>query len=422
MSCSLAPDTGVCKSSVYRRGASRLAGTFLASIAIGAAAIAAESARAGNPDDADWLRKHSIAWPVDEAAPLPALPARIRNARVILLGEVHGIAHGQILDFAFLRSLHRDAGVRLYLGEFDAAQADAFNEYLNGGEDAAVDAVFAGWRARGAQWASADFRRKLSLMAAWNQSLPERERIRFLGADEIQDTERFCLWLAARLDRAAPMPAVKNVIAALRDPPRCAAAGASEVATLDVSTDLDPVTRDALAAWAVNARHADRESRIEANVRRHLATHRGVLYGLWGLYHVVQAEVNGTAPLALRLARADVPVRTAVILNLAGEMMIPTAGPEGGIAFSTVPYTVDSADAALVYRIEPFATAAAGPLTLFDLSRRGSPYRGSDALTRVGGRFGEMQPFVIDPATALHGFWTDAVVISRGSLATQPVP
>lgn len=383
--------------------------------------MAADSAHAGNSNDLAWLQKHSLAWPLEDAAPLPAIPATIRRARVILLGEVHGIAHGQILDFAFLRALHRDAGVRLYLGEFDAAQADAFNDYLSGGSDDAVDAVFAGWRARGAQWASADFRRKLSLIARWNQSLPERERIRFLGADEIQDTERFCIWLAGRLDRAAPMPAVKNAVAALRDPARCATAGAAEGASLAASTDLDLATRDALAAWAENARHPDRESRIEANVRRHLATHRGVLYGLWGLYHVVQAEVNGTAPLALRLARTGVPVRSAVILNLAGEMMIPTAGPEGGITFSSVPYTVDSAEAALVHRIEPFAAAAAGPLTLFELGRRGSPYRRSDALTRVGGRFGEMQPFVIDPATAPRGFWTDAVVISRGSPATQPV-
>ena len=398
-----------------------MARAVVAWVAIGLAAFAAVPIGAENLRELAWLKAHAVAWPVDESAPLPALPAPIRNARVVLLGEVHGIAHGQILDFAFLRALHRDAGVRLYLGEFDAAQADAFNEYLSGGGDAAVDAVFERWRSRGAQWASTDFRRKLSLMARWNQALPQRERIRFVGADEIQDLERFCLWLAARLDRVGNAALVRDAIAALRDPARCASAGAAEGTVLAASKGLDPVTRDGLAAWAVNAEHADRDSRIEANVRRHLATHRGAFYGLWGLYHVVQAEVNGAAPLALRLARVGVRVRSAVVLNLAGEMMIPTAGPEDGIVFSAVPYTVDSAEAALVYRIEPFVAAATGPLTLFDLSPRGSPYRGSDALSRVGGRFGDMQPFVIDPATAPRGFWTDAVVISRGSPATQPV-
>jgi hypothetical protein len=143
---------------------------------------------------------------------------------------------------------------------------------------------------------------------------------------------------------------------------------------------------------------------------------------LWGLSHVIQAEVNGTAPLALRLLQAGIDVRSIAILNLGGEMMIPQQSADGTIGYATMRYTVDSADAALVNGIEPFRTSAIGDLTLFTLNGPRSPFRKSDALTRVGGRFGELQPFRIDPETSPRGFWTDAVLISQGSPPTKPLP
>lgn len=387
----------------------------------GIAALASALAIAAPLEQADWLKANAVPISAAPAKP-PLLPPLLRNARVILLGEIHGLAHGQIADLALLKALQRQAGIRYYLGEFDAAQADAFNRFVETGDRSDMDAVFASWRKRGLQWANQDFRDKLLAIAQWNRTLPPSQRIRFLGADEVQDGPAFCRWLGRRLAKAPATPALSRLSASLGDPATCATSGALAVAATGEAKRLDPVTADGIAALATNAKLSDREGRIEVNTKRHLAAHRGRFYGLWGLYHVVQAEVNGTAPLALRLLRAGIDVRSMAILNLGGEMMIPTQSANGTITFATMGYTVDSAEAALVNGIEPFAANAAGSLTLFTLAGQNSPFRNSDALTRVGGRFGEMQPFKIDPASAPRGIWTDAVLISRGSPPTRPLP
>lgn len=374
----------------------------------------AAAAPAQPRDAARWLADRAVPIPEDGGA-LPRLPVGLAKGRLILLGEVHGLAHGQVADLSLLRTLHRQAGVRNYLGEFDAAQADAFNHYLETGNPQRMDAVFAAWQARGLQWASSDFRQKLVSMGAWNQRLPASARIRFFGADEIQDRPAFCIWLAGRLVKSGASPALANLADALRDPARCDGSELLARAAIPETRALDPVTADAVEALAIEAEHRTRDERIEANARRHLAGQKGRFYGLWGISHVVQAEVNGSAPLALRLARSGVEVRSMAILNLGGQMMIPRQGEDGHIDYGTMPYTVDSAEAALVNGIEPFSAVARGALTLFPLDGPRTPYRGSDALTRVGGRMGEMQPFRIDPATAPKGLWTDGVIISRNS-------
>jgi hypothetical protein len=384
------------------------------------AATAAPEAAASPRDQARWLNSRAIALPVDGVA-LPRLPAGLVNARIVLLGEVHGLAHGQLADLALLRMLHRQTGVRNYLGEFDAAQADTFNRFVETGNPHLLDQVFAVWRKRGLQWANRDFRAKLVAIADWNRSLPASRRIRFFGADQIQDRPAFCAWLAGRLARSPGGSAKARLAAALGDPEGCAGAESLAEEAIRESRQLDAVTADAMEALAVEARFRTRDDRIEANARRHLARQPGRFHGLWGIFHVVQAQVNASAPLALRLARSGIRVRSLAILNLGGEMMIPVQDQHDGLRYENMPYTVDNVQAALVNGIEPFAAAARGPLTLFPLGGRNSPFKNSDALTRVGGRMGEMQPFQIDPATAPHGLWTDGVIISRNSPPTEAV-
>ncbi len=372
-------------------------------------------------DHAQWLRKHALVVASGPESEPPQVPETLRDADVILLGEIHGLAHGQIADLALLKALHGQAGVRYYLGEFDAAQADAFNQLLESGDPNRIDSVFIAWRERGLQWANADFRDKLLAIAVWNAALPERERIRFLGVDEIQDRPAYCDWLRQRMRAGRQSVALNSLRAALEDPARCSSAGALAQAALADARELDPVTADGIAALATDASTDDREERIAANIARQLGLHRGRFYGLWGLSHVVKAEVNGTEPMALRLVQKGIRVRSIALLNLGGEMMMPMQAADGKIAYGTMGYTVDSADAVLVNGIEPFVAEAQAPLTLFTLDGEDSPFRNSDALTRVGGRLGQMQPFSIDPATAPGGFWSDAVLISRGSPATRPL-
>lgn len=393
----------------------------VASALIVASSLLATGALAEPSVQSVWLKANARAFDTGNAAIPARLREQLKEARVILLGEIHGLSHGQDVDLSLLKALHQGAGVRWYLGEFDAAQAAAFNAFLDSGDRAALDRVFTHWRSRGFQWGNEDFRRKIEAIALWNRKLPASRRIRFLGADEIQDQDAFCQWLGARIRLDHAMPALKSLAVALNEPASCGTAARLAGAALGEAVGQDPVTRDAIAALAINAEQSDREARIEANVRRYIGSKRGRLYGLWGLGHVVQAEVNGTEPLALRLLRSGVPVRSLAILNLDGAMMIPVPAADGGITYGTMRYTLNDPSVAVVNGIEVFARLATNPLTLFTLTGSTSPFLNSDALTRVGGEMGKMQPFVIDPATAPRGFWIDAIVLSRGSPATTPL-
>lgn len=376
------------------------------------------------PTDIDsWLAANRVQ--LDGQVDPYASDPRYQSGRVFLLGEVHGIAHGQEADLVFLKQLHRHNRVRAYVGEFDPVQAEAFNEYLETGDSRRLDSVFAAWRARGLQWANQDFRAKIAAIREWNQTLPRRQRIRFLGADEIQDMPAACAWLASRLPNRHHQPSIVRLGALARDPAKCAKGGALPALARDLADRdlqaLEPAVSNLVAALQIEASDGDREARIAANIRRYLSKTRSNLYGLWGLYHVVQAKVNGTSPMALRLSQDGVAVRTTVMLNLNGAMMIPTQQDDGKITYSAIPYSVDSEDAALIQGIEPFSRASNGKMTMFPLAREGSPFERADSLTRVGGRFGRMQPFSIDIASAPSGFWADWVLISRGSPATKPL-
>lgn len=387
----------------------RVGAAFAAALLLGVGAAAAEPSA--------WLARHR--QPLDLSGSL-ALPAAFKGGRLLLLGEVHGLQHGQQLDLALLKAANAQAGVRFYLGEFDAVQAEAFNRLLDSGDTSAMDAVFAAWRRRGLQWANQDFRAKLLDIAAWNRSLPAARRIRFVGVDEVQDLPAFCHWLATHLPRQGATAALAEQA---RDPARCADGQAlARVAAATRTQGLDARLREAIAGLAMQAGVTDREARIAANIQRHVRAHQAPAYGLWGVYHVVKAPVNGTLPMALQLARQGIDVRSIALLNLDGRMMMPVAREGGGIGWSEMAYTVDSDASALVNGIEDFVPWASTPFTLFPLRGRNSPFRSSEALTRVGGRLGQMQAFAIDPRRAVDGFWADAVILSRGSPATQPLP
>ncbi len=364
---------------------------------------------AATPDA--WIERHR--QPLDPAGPI-AMPAVFRGAQVMLLGEVHGLRHGQWLDLAMLKAVHAEAGVRRYIGEFDGAQADAFNQALDTADTSALDAVFAGWRLRGLQWANADFRAKLDQIITWNRGLPTNRRIRFVGADEVQDQAGYCRWLAPRL---GALPALQ---ARLADPAQCPAALA-DAGGVSAPAGIDPVTSDALAALAVEGQTRDREARIAANIRRHLQRDGGPVYGLWGLGHVVKAPVNKGAPMALVLAQQGVTVRSLAMLNINGTMMIPTAAAGGGIAWTGMAYSMDSDALVQVNGIDAFARRTQGPLTLFTLRGKATPFRHSDSLTRAGGRLAALQPFTIDASAAIDGLWADGVILSVGSPATRPL-
>jgi hypothetical protein len=372
----------------------------------------------------DYLRQNAQRF--EPEAPTIRLDRHFRDGRLFLLGEVHGIADNQKIDLALLKHLHRVAGVRTYMGEFDFAQADVFNRFLDTGDPWEVELVFDLWRNRRLQWANREYRAKLDEIRTWNDSLPMHQRIRFYGADEVQNLMLACRMLRGALVGRGAADSARTLLELVRSLQDCVEPGRLAAAAHAVRANdrraLGEPASSMIEALAVEAREEDREARIAANARRYFADNRSKpAYGMWGLFHVVQAQINGTSPMALLLVRSGVPVRSVESLNLASEMMMPMQS-EGGVTYAAVPYTVDSEDAALIDGIEDVKAAAIAPVTLWRLDRRSSPYLRSSALTKVGGRFGRMQPFEIDAATAPSGIWVQYLILAKGSRATTPWP
>lgn len=174
-----------------------------------------------------------------------------------------------------------------------------------------------------------------------------------------------------------------------------------------------------------------REDIIAANIER-LVDEPGRqserFYGLWGLLHVIQAQVSGESPMALRLARPGGAlagkVGSVLMIPLNSRMMLPSAAlaeaDRGPGAYTSVPYTMDDEAAVLLNGIQAVSAVATERASLVRLDGPRSPYRGSDLLTRASGFYARMQPFEIDPSTAPSGVVMNYVALVRDSLETRP--
>lgn len=367
-----------------------------------------------------------LATPVEapatpEAAAFGAVATTVveaaRDADLILLGDIHGIADGQTLDLEVFKALHRGAQANTYIGEFDFAQAHQLQTFLDTGDRASLDAVFRGWQRSRLQWASEDHRRKWIAMREWNAQLPPSRRVRVLGGEPLQDPGLACEVLRQWIPDDARWAELRVVVRNsdnCRDADRLAAATPSR---RPVPGEVPEPLASGLDALAQHREGADRTSRIVARVDALLESLRGTpAYGFWGVFHVIQTQVNRTTTAAHELARRGHRIASVVWLPLNAAMMVPDAGSP--TSYTQIPYTLDDPATRKAKGIEDLVTRAQGRVAAFPWPAPGVP---SDALTRVEGPLAAQQPFEIAPETAARDGWMQAVVITRGSAATTPI-
>ncbi|MGI4873286.1 MAG: hypothetical protein ACRYFX_19160 [Janthinobacterium lividum] len=287
-------------------------------------------------------------------------PSAFYANQLFLLGEAHGVAKPQEVDFDLLRHLNERAGVRYYLAEVDAAKAFFLNEYLRTGQDSTLRRVFASWVATNAQWANQDFLNKIKKIRTLNATLPARRQIHFLGIDEMQDATLVAAGLRALLPPAAPAgvrQAIDSVAALLGQPltSRLAATARRASAALAQAHHTVPAaTYDELTAILAEATdypsRQGREVALFTNFERLLQTKRlrhEKLYGMWGLYHVLQRPLlNGGAAFAAQVRASSLPLHhkvASVLCVFAGcQMLYPTAALPAPLQAAGQRYTVTS--------------------------------------------------------------------------------
>lgn len=411
--------------------------------------IMASAAIAGRADkiEVEYLRRNAVALDLREADARLRLNASDYEKRLFLLGEAHGVAVGQTLDLALLRHLNATAGVRFYVAEIDPAQAEWFNRYLDSGDTAFLDRVFSFWARERYQWGNRDFFDKIVAIRALNRTLAPERRIRFAGMDRLQDAALMQQHLSELLERvpAASWRDADRMRAVLRNPQSAAdatrdgplaLAGAQFGGTLTEAAPAGVADGDWRKLRAAMSMLSDRrtmqwrEEMITAAFERllsdpHLRDEK--FYGLWGMFHVVQAPVNDDHPFAFNLQRGAFAneIVSVGVFNLDSRMMLPAGSlpflQADASGYATMTYSMDSALFSTLEGIESAKAAARGDATIFGLSAAGSPYLRSKRLARLHGVFGLLQPFEIETAKAPPSGAMNYVILVRGSAATKPL-
>lgn len=360
----------------------------------------------GSGGSRTYLEDNALALDPELADLGLSFPDEFYDNRFFMLAEIHGFADVQLFDLALLRHLHEKVGARTYLAELSPDQAMAFNIMVIDGDDRAARQVFDDWAERDAQWANKEFFGKLAAIQAFNATLPDDEKIVFIGTDKPRNLE------------AAQELAVRAFPAA--DP------GFGSLAARRAVNDL------ILVEALLRPKDAGRYSHIVPNVSM-VANLPGAdeetFYGLWGLFHGSKVEINGTRPLAMRLNAENGPFPDVVAtvgtlcitdcFNMMPARALP--GPLRGAdkeAYTMVPMSYDNAYLARVRGAGALKSALGNASAMvLPLGLEGTPYTSGQQLIGATGLVTMVQSFRYEGPAAEA---MDAVVVYQGSAALTP--
>ena len=373
-----------------------------------------------------------------------------RGRSFYLLGEMHGVAANNQADLGLLKYLHRTAGVRTYVSEISYSYGSQLNRYLESGDPGILDFLFAKMNHSGDR--SADKRRFWSDLRDWNSTLPAAEGIRIVGVDlerfDPEITVANLRWIlrspaaprslrpvveqVGRFPVGSDDPAVRRLAAALRgsvDRDRAAYAGWLGAQGLE-DLELSLGNLEQRFHGQDDPAHFDewRDAAQYRNLRRIVARlPAGSIYGRMGSAHVLQRRFDECDRLSVHLEGPDSPWAGRVI------GIWPVYDHCQNLAYVNGAYTaVPCSDDPALAKV--FARSARGPLTLFKLDGRDSPFRRpADLAGRTwtwkdnGFRLpsSEATPLPVTPGGFAGGATADYfqyVLLFHGAAAARPLP
>ena len=403
----------------------------------------------GRPDTATvaYLRAHQRVAPPETTADFPDFEADFYANQLFLLGESHGIAQPQTLDFALLRHLNQKTGLRNYVAEIDPSQAYFFNQYLTTGNETDLQTVFGIWDGT-AQWGNQDFYDKVRRIRELNQTLPAPARIRFIGIDRIQDVSLVCKHLRAVLAQEVYKAGTNAVLDTLQ---RLSAAPPTEQALAQIAHRLLPTfTADSAAsglsaagraqvaqvlrnATYLHAPRIRRDSVMLLNLQTEyirLRLGEEKMYGLWGFHHVFQSAVNKSQPFAALVRSSSLPFHDRIVslatFSADSETMIPSGSIPPAMRPTertvTVGWLNSAGPVVLVPGVSDLleAAPASAPVTLFRLDAPDAPYRQSLQLTTIKAPLMGQTMEPTRPGAATTDYFQYAVLLRR-SPAVKPL-
>jgi len=139
------------------------------------------------------------------------LDSSVKGKEVFLTGESHATSANAELELEFLKYFYYEAGVRYYLQELAPSNAAFLNEYLATGDEEILREVLAPLEGT-AGWMNENYE-KYRQVYVFNQSLPENEKIKFIGVDlehQMANAYRYLDWALSETEAPSEIAPVIN--------------------------------------------------------------------------------------------------------------------------------------------------------------------------------------------------------------------
>jgi hypothetical protein len=256
-----------------------------------------------------YLKENSETIPLSEPFSFKTLDKDIKENRLILVGEIHGLEEPQKFDYELFTRLHTNHNVKQYYAELDYVQALTLNQYLESGDENLLKDALKRWAVvQGRN--NKGYNDKYRKFHQYYQKLSEHEKFKFVGIDKLQDVKLTLNYLntlnesiAVEIKETIDLDTILN-----------------QISQLDSIYSNSQDTLFNLMHIKNNLKHyvenTNREKVMFDNfytLYKKLNDGSSKAYGYFGLYHVFQYQVNGNQPLASQIRMADLGLDNSIL-------------------------------------------------------------------------------------------------------------
>lgn len=256
-----------------------------------------------------YLKENSETIKLSESFSFNMLDNDIKENRLILVGEIHGFEEPQKFDFELFTHLNANHNVRQYYAELDYVQSLLLNQYMESGDENLLKDALRKWAVvQGRN--NKDYFDKYRKFQQYYKKLPEQDKFKFFGIDQIQDIKLTMSYLNS-LNKSIEVEIKETVDLSTI---------LNQISLLDSIYSNSPDTLFTLTHIKNNFTHyaekTNREKVLFENFNslyKQMNSSKEKAYGYFGLYHVFQYQVNGQQPLASLIRMSDLGLENNIL-------------------------------------------------------------------------------------------------------------
>jgi len=335
-----------------------------------------------------YLKENSETIPLSEPFSFKTLDKDIKENRLILVGEIHGLEEPQKFDYELFTRLHTNHNVKQYYAELDYVQALTLNQYLESGDENLLKDALKRWAVvQGRN--NKGYNDKYRKFHQYYQKLSEHDKFKFVGIDKLQDVKLTLNYLntlnesiAVEIKETIDLDTILN-----------------QISQLDSIYSNSQDTLFNLMHIKNNLKHyvenTNREKVMFDNfytLYKKLNDGSSKAYGYFGLYHVFQYQVNGNQPLASQIRMADLGLDNSILsmnfLMLDSYMVrksneLPEFMRDNG-PYTKMPISSDNMLFIYIYGIKDFKRMTPeNHKSLVKMNAENSPYETSNRMNTI---------------------------------------